>query len=142
MNQLLFTLVLAEMGLILTLLFGSPLRKLVMMGLDRSKQGRGPLVAKTVAGTMIVLFSSTVYSVIKIQKRSTEAGMINPTDEVLMAHRHLEASLVGFSLFLALMIDRLHYYINELHLLRMNLERLKLVEGIAKSRGMEENKKT
>lgn len=95
MNQLLFTLVLAEMGLILTLLFGSPLRKLVMMGLDRSKQGRGPLVAKTVAGTMIVLFSSTVYSVIKIQKRSSEAGMINPTDEVLMAHRHLEASLVG-----------------------------------------------
>ncbi|XP_059444888.1 uncharacterized protein LOC132176641 [Corylus avellana] len=126
MIQLLFTLVLAEMALILTLLFGTPLRKLVMMGLDRSKQGRGPLVAKTVAATMMVLFSSTVYSVVKIQKRSTEAGMINPTDEVLLAHRRLEASLVGFSLFLALMIDRLHYYVQELHLLRKNLERLRI----------------
>jgi B-cell receptor-associated protein 31 len=95
MIQLLFTLVLAEMALILTLLFGTPLRKLVMMGLDRSKQGRAPLVAKTVAATMMVVFSSTVYSVVKIQKRSTEAGMINPTDEVLLAHRRLEASLVG-----------------------------------------------
>jgi B-cell receptor-associated protein 31 len=95
MIQLLFTLVLAEMAVILTLMFRTPVRKLVMMGLERSKQGRGPLVAKTVAGTMMVLFSSTVYSVMKIRKRSTEAGMLNPTDEVLMARRHLEASLVG-----------------------------------------------
>ncbi|XP_062170771.1 uncharacterized protein LOC133876497 [Alnus glutinosa] len=127
MIQLLFTLVLAEMAVILILMFRTPVRKLVIMGLERSKQGRGPLVAKTVAGTMMVLFSSTVYSVMKIRKRSTEAGMLNPTDEVLMARRHLEASLVGFSLFLALMIDRLHYYIQELNLLRMGLvmERLR-----------------
>jgi B-cell receptor-associated protein 31 len=99
MIQLLFALVLAEMAVILTLLFRTPVRKLVMKGLERSKQGRGLLVAKTVTGTMIMLFSSTVHSVMKIQKRrSTETGMLNPTDEVLMARRHLEASLVGTKL--------------------------------------------
>ena len=32
------------------------------------------------------------------------------------------AEYTGFSLFLALMIDRLHYYIRELNLLRFNYE--------------------
>ncbi|XP_068309994.1 uncharacterized protein [Pyrus communis] len=118
MIQILFTLVLAEMALILSLLFRTPLRKLVIVGLDRSKQGRGPLVAKSVGGTILVFFSSTIYSVFSVQKSLSEAGFVNPTDEVLMAHRLLEASLIGFSLFLAMIIDRLHYYIKELHLLR------------------------
>ncbi|XP_004295837.1 PREDICTED: uncharacterized protein LOC101305253 [Fragaria vesca subsp. vesca] len=119
MIQVLFTIVFAEMVLILSLLFRSPLRQLVIMGLDCSKQGRGPLVAKSVGGTILVFFISTIYSVFNVhKKRSTEAGFINPTNEVLMAHRILEASLTGFSLFLALMIDRLHYYIKELYRLR------------------------
>lgn len=88
-------LVFGEMALILTLLFGTPIRKLVIMGLDRLKQGRGPLVAKTVAGTMVVLCSSTVCLIINIHKRSTETGLLNPTDEVLLAQRQLEASLLG-----------------------------------------------
>ncbi|CAN6557827.1 unnamed protein product [Malus baccata var. baccata] len=125
MNQVLFTLVLAEMALILSLLFQTPLRKLVIVGLDRSKQGRGPLVAKSVGGTILVFFSSTIYSVFSVQKRLTETGFVNPTDEVLMAHRLLEASLIGFSLFLAMVIDRLHYYIKELHLLRKRVEEVK-----------------
>lgn len=96
MIQVLFTIVFAEMVLILSLLFRSPLRQLVIMGLDCSKQGRGPLVAKSVGGTILVFFSSTIYSVFNVhKKRSTEAGFINPTNEVLMAHRILEASLTG-----------------------------------------------
>ncbi|KAM1149358.1 hypothetical protein ACFX15_029839 [Malus domestica] len=125
MILILFTLVLAEMALILSLLFRTPLRKLVIVGLDRSKQGRGPLVAKSVGGTILVFFSSTIYSVFNVQKRLSEAGFVNPTDEVLMAHRLLEASLIGFSLFLAMIIDRLHYYIKELHLLRERVEEVK-----------------
>ncbi|XP_040987457.1 uncharacterized protein LOC121235221 [Juglans microcarpa x Juglans regia] len=122
MIHLMFTLVLAEMALILTLLFRTPLRKLVMMGLDRLKQGRGRLVANTVAATMTLLFSSIIYQATIIHKRSAEASMVNPTEEVLMAQRQLEASLIGFSLFLALIIDRLYYLIKELYLLRMSLE--------------------
>ncbi|XP_034213651.1 uncharacterized protein LOC117626107 isoform X2 [Prunus dulcis] len=98
MIQILFALVLAEMALILSLLFRTPLRTLVIVGLDRSKQGRGPLVAKSVGGTVLVFFSSTLYGVFSVQKRLTEAGFVNPTDEVLMAHRLLEASLIELNL--------------------------------------------
>ena len=99
MIQLLFTLVLAEMALIMTLLFRTPLRKLVIMGLDQLKQGMGSLVAKSVAGTMAVVFVSSIYSVMKIQKRSADAGIINPTDQVLMAYRQLEVCLIGEFLY-------------------------------------------
>ena len=95
MINLLFMLVLVEIALILTLLFRTPLRPLVIMGLDRSKQGRGPLVAKSVAGTMVVVFGSAIYSAMEIRKRVKDTGMMNPTDEVLQAHRQLEASLIG-----------------------------------------------
>ncbi|GMN51629.1 hypothetical protein TIFTF001_020780 [Ficus carica] len=106
------------MALILTLMFKTPLRKLAILGLDKLKQGRGPLVMKSIGGTMVVVFVSTLYVVTRILKRSADAGgVVNPTDEVLMAQR--------FSLFLALMIDRLHYYIRELSLLRRKLEAAK-----------------
>ncbi|KAG5081679.1 hypothetical protein JHK86_005744 [Glycine max] len=71
---------------------------------------------------MCVVLSSTVYTITKIQKRSKDASIVNPTDEVLMAHRLLEAAFLGFSLFLGLVIDRQHYYIREINLLRKNLE--------------------
>ncbi|KAL1307473.1 hypothetical protein HN51_049396 [Arachis hypogaea] len=126
MIHLLFALVMIEMAFILILSFANPIRKLVIKGLDLLKQGRGPLVTKTVATTMFVVFGSTIYTITKIQKRSSESGgLINPTDEVLMAHRLLEASLMGFSLFLGLVIDRQHYYTREIFSLRKNLETAK-----------------
>ncbi|KAL9441641.1 hypothetical protein AB3S75_020190 [Citrus x aurantiifolia] len=56
------------MALILALLFGSPLRKLLILGLDKLKQGRGPLVAKSVGATVLVVLSSAVYNVVEIHK--------------------------------------------------------------------------
>ena len=44
---------------------------------------------------MLVVLGSTIYTITKIQKRSEDAGIVNPTDEVLMANRLLEASLMG-----------------------------------------------
>ncbi|PON62705.1 B-cell receptor-associated protein [Parasponia andersonii] len=93
MIQLLFILVVGEMALILTLMFRTPLRKLMILGLDQLKQGRGPLMVKSVGGTMLVVFISTLYVVMDIQKRSSDTGVINPTDEVLKAQRLLEASI-------------------------------------------------
>ncbi|XP_057460537.1 uncharacterized protein LOC130751029 isoform X2 [Actinidia eriantha] len=122
MIQVLYTLVFFEMGLILALVFRTPIRKLAVMGLDSSKQGKGPLMAKTVAGTLFVVFVSSLYSVMEIQKRAMETGSVNPTDQVLLANHMLEASLMGFCMFLGLMIDRLHYYIKELNRLRNTLE--------------------
>lgn len=95
MIRVVFNLVLTEMALILVLLFRTPFRKLIISGLDRLKQGRGPLVVKTVAATMLVLFASTLYNAAEIRRRTAEAGFLSQTDEVLMAHRLLEASMIG-----------------------------------------------
>lgn len=125
MIQPLYVAIFSEMGVILTLIFRNPLRKFVIMGLDRVKRGRGPVVVKTVAGTILVLLLSNVYSIGNMQNRKMEAGALNPTEEVLMAMQLLEASLLGFLLFLALMIDRLHHYLRELRLLRKAMEAAK-----------------
>lgn len=123
MIELLFPAILGEMAVILILLFKTPLRKLVIMGLDRLKRGTGPLVVKTVAGVIFVFMSITVYSVTEIQSRPIDS--LNPTDQILLARHMLEASLMGFLLFLLLMIDRLHHYIRELRLLRKTMEAAK-----------------
>ncbi|KAF5458328.1 hypothetical protein F2P56_022363 [Juglans regia] len=125
MIQLLYSVIVAQMALILTLLFKSPLRKLVILTLDRVKRGRGPVMVKTVGGTILIVLASSVYSMVKIQSRTMEAGVANPTDQVLMSQHMLEASLMGFMLFLSLMIDRLHHYIRELSLLRKTMEAAK-----------------
>ncbi|CAH9130819.1 unnamed protein product [Cuscuta epithymum] len=127
MIQLLFPLIFAEMALILIFVFKTPLRKLVILGLDRLKRGRGPIIVKTVAGTVLVVMISSIYNVISIRNRWIEddGGDITPTDQILLAQHLLEASLMGFSLFLALMIDRLHHYIRELRMRRKDMEVVK-----------------
>ncbi|XP_059624374.1 uncharacterized protein LOC132267269 [Cornus florida] len=135
MIQLLFALIVAEMGLIIMFVFKTPLRKLVIMTLDRLKRGRGPIVVKTVAGTVIVVMLSSAYTMMNIKNRWIEDGVVNPTDQVLMAKHLLETSLMGFSLFLALMIDRLHHYIRELRMRRKSMETVK-----KQNRGFEDGK--
>ncbi|XP_012070866.1 uncharacterized protein LOC105632986 isoform X1 [Jatropha curcas] len=125
MISALFCVVFGEISVIVTLLFRSPMRKVLMVGIDYMKRGRGQLVAKTVAATLFGVFSAILYSVMQIQKRTLESGVVNPTDEVLLAERLLEATLMGFSLFLAMMADRLHYYIKELYRVRKEVEQLK-----------------
>ncbi|KAJ8459784.1 hypothetical protein OPV22_032710 [Ensete ventricosum] len=122
MIQLLFTVLSAEVGVAVALLFKTPLRKLVILGLDRFKRGRGPVIAKTVAGTVVIVLASSLYSMAKIRSRSAEFGALTPTDQVLMSRHLLEASIMGYSLFLALIIDRLHHYIRELRGLRKSME--------------------
>ncbi|KAG1330512.1 putative B-cell receptor-associated protein 29 [Cocos nucifera] len=95
MIQLLFSLLSAEVGMVVVLLFKTPLRKLAILGLDRLKRGRGPVMVKTVAGTVLVVLASSVYSMVKIRDRSTETGFLTPTDQVLMSQNLLEASLMG-----------------------------------------------
>lgn len=89
MIELLFMLVTGEMALLLTLVFKNPLRKLLILAMDQLKQGRGPLVMKSVGGTMLVVFISILYAVLDDQKRSADG------DEVLQTHHLLEASLIG-----------------------------------------------
>lgn len=125
MIQLLFSLLFTEMALILIFVFKTPLRKLVIMGIDRAKRGRGPIVVKTVAGTLFVVMMSSLYNAVAIRNRWSQDADVNPTDQILLAKHLLEASLMGFSLFLGLMIDRLHHYIRELRIRRKSMEAVK-----------------
>ncbi|KAF5202409.1 B-cell receptor-associated protein 31-like [Thalictrum thalictroides] len=77
------------------------------MGLDRVKRGRGPIVVKTIGGTVFMVLTSSIYSMMKIQKRSLDAsaGVLNPTDQILMSKHLLEASLMGISHPLALPLN-------------------------------------
>ncbi|GFS31946.1 B-cell receptor-associated 31-like protein [Actinidia rufa] len=93
MIQLLFTAIFGEMAVILILLFKTPLRKLVIMALDRLKRGTGPLVVKTVAAVVFVMMLITVYSIREIQSRPIDS--LNPTDQILLSGHMLEASLMG-----------------------------------------------
>ncbi|XP_028785615.1 B-cell receptor-associated protein 31-like [Neltuma alba] len=121
-----FSVIAGELTVILLLLFKTPLRQVVIMSLDRLKQGRGPVVVKTVDGTLFVLFASSLYNVVSIHQRSvSDSTAVNPTDQFLMYKHLLEASAIGFALCLSLMIDRFHNYIRELRTLRNSMEAAK-----------------
>ncbi|KAL2496347.1 B-cell receptor-associated 31-like [Forsythia ovata] len=128
MLQPLFYLVFAEVFVILLLLFRTPLRKPLLLLLDKAKQGRGPVVASTAGGTLFVILVSILYNIISTQKRSTDGSPLNTTDQLILANHLLVASLLGVSLFLGLMIDRLHYYIKELRLLRKHMEAVRTLD--------------
>lgn len=99
---MLFTVIFAEVAVILLLIFKTPLRKLIIMGLDRVKRGRGPIVVKTTGGTIFVVMLSSIYSVVSIHKRwIDEDGNVTPTDQILMAQHLLEASLMGNNIFIS-----------------------------------------
>ncbi|KAL9322583.1 hypothetical protein ACSQ67_010636 [Phaseolus vulgaris] len=95
MLQLLYAVIFAQMFVIVSFLFKTPARKLVILTLDRLKRGRGPVVVKTVAATLLVVLASSLYSIAKIQRRSLDASVVNPTDQVLVSKHTLEASLMG-----------------------------------------------
>ncbi|XP_038995717.1 uncharacterized protein LOC120120026 [Hibiscus syriacus] len=114
MSQLLFMVIFSEMAVIMVLSFKTPFRKLVIMGLDRLKQGRGPVVVKTVAGTVFVVMMSSLYSVM------------------------VTKLVAGGTLFLALMIDRLHHYIKELRIRRKSMDALGKQVDLDKVKALEE----
>lgn len=95
-----------------------PLRDLVMKGLDQVKMGKGPATVKTIAGTMSVILLSSLTSIVKIQNKGAKLGTMSPMDQVLWRTHLLETSLIGFSLFLGFIIDRMHHYLRKLSRVR------------------------
>ncbi|KAE9585621.1 hypothetical protein Lal_00010126 [Lupinus albus] len=122
MLHLLYFVIFVEIFVILSFIFKTPMRKVVIIMLGKVKRGRGPVVVKTVVVTLVVVLCSSFYTMFKIKNRSTlQFGVVNPTEQVLIFKHILEASLLGFVLFLSLMIDRLHYYIRELMIQRKTM---------------------
>ncbi|XP_047333808.1 uncharacterized protein LOC124937567 [Impatiens glandulifera] len=115
MIQLLFLVLFAEAVLAFLLMVRiGPSRELVMKGLDQIKMGKGPATIKTVAGTMFVILLSNFFSIVKIQNKGFKVGTMTPMDQVLWRTNLLEASLIGFCLFLGFLIDRMHHYFGKL----------------------------
>ncbi|XP_031376283.1 uncharacterized protein LOC116192029 [Punica granatum] len=112
---LLFTLAFLEMSVVVGLLSETRMKKLLMLGLGWVKRGRGHLVVRTVAATFTMVFGSALFDVVNYRRRMSETGKrINPTYEVLITNHLLETSLMGFCLFLYMLIDRLHCYMRQL----------------------------
>lgn len=95
-----------------------PLRDLVMKSLDQVKMGKGPATVKTIAGTMSVILLSSLMNIVKIQNKGAKLGTMSPMDQVLWRTHLLEASLMGFTLFLGFLIDRMHHYLRKLNNIR------------------------
>ncbi|XP_019450082.1 PREDICTED: uncharacterized protein LOC109352525 [Lupinus angustifolius] len=121
MIQLLFLVIFAEgvMAFLLLVKIGL-LRDLVIKSLDQLKMGKGPATVKTIAGTMFVILLSNLMSIVKIQNKGAKLGTMSPMDQVLWRTHLLEASLIGFTLFLGFLIDRVHHYLQKLINLRSN----------------------
>lgn len=119
MFQLLFLALFAEgaVAFLLMLKIG-PLRELAMKTLDQLKTGKGPATMKTLACTIALIFLSSIVNILSIQKRSSKLGTVTPMDQVLWRTHVLEASLTGYILFLAFVIDRLHHYLTKLTALK------------------------
>lgn len=122
MMQLLFLVLFVE-GVVAFLLMVKigPLRELVMKALDQIKTGKGPATVKTIAGTMFVILLSNLTSILKIQNKGSKLGTMTPMDQVLWRTHLLEASLMGFSLFLGFLVDRMHHYLQKLIGLRSRI---------------------
>ncbi|MBA0764012.1 hypothetical protein Gotri_013389 [Gossypium trilobum] len=122
MIQLLFLVLFAEgvMAFLLLVKIG-PLRELVIKSLDQLKMGKGPATVKTIAGTMSAILLSSFMSILKIQNKGAKLGTMSPMDQVLWRTHLLEASLIGFTLFLGFIIDRIHHYIKKLIRLRSSV---------------------
>lgn len=122
MIQLLFLVLFAEGAAALLLMVKiGPLRELTMRGLDQLKTGKGPATMKTLACTMSVILASSITNILKIQNRGAKLGTITPMDQVLWRTHLLEASLIGYALFLGFVIDRLHHYLRKLIGLRLTV---------------------
>ncbi|CAK9163442.1 unnamed protein product [Ilex paraguariensis] len=120
MIQLLFLVLFGE-GMVAFLLMVKIglLRELVMQGLDQVKVRNGTVL--TIASVMSVILFFNFISIVKIQNKGAKVGTMTPMDQVLWRTHLLEASLVGFSLFLGFLIDRMHHYLRKLVELRTTM---------------------
>ena len=100
MLSLLFAAIGAETAVAVLLLVKTPLRKLILILLDRLKRGKGPIAVRTLAVTVFIVLVSSLHGIFKIRRRDAgEDGFVGltPTDQVLWSRRILEASLLGIS---------------------------------------------
>ncbi|KAF2292595.1 hypothetical protein GH714_025855 [Hevea brasiliensis] len=85
--------------------------------------GKGPATVKTIAGTMSVILLSSLMSIIKIQNKGAKLGTMSPRISIALYGQDcaFQFSLLGFTLFLGFIIDRMHHYLSKLIELRSSI---------------------
>ncbi|KAL4588974.1 hypothetical protein LXL04_001875 [Taraxacum kok-saghyz] len=116
MIYLLFTVLFAEMIIILLLLLKTPLREPLIDVFDASKQGKAQLVVKSIGATVFIVMMYNIYTVLEIRSCSVDSP-----NRVILVNRILEASLMGISLFLLLIMDSLHQHIKQVVMLKQTI---------------------
>lgn len=126
MITLFIAIVLMEGGVALLLMLPlPPFHKLVVKGIDILTTARASAVVRTLAGTLAIILASTISSIYKIETRISKFGSPTPADHFMLRTYLLEAFLMGFCLFLMLVISQLHHQLQEICSLKLNIETLK-----------------
>lgn len=89
----------------------------------------GPAMVRTLAVAMVVILASSLTSIMKIHSRTMHLGAVTPTDQILLKTHMLEASLMGYALFLGLVIHRLHHFLRKIGGLKATVGTLKMQAG-------------
>eukprot|EP00897_Mesotaenium_endlicherianum_P004926 jgi/Mesen1/4461/ME000227S03475 len=109
----------------------SILRKAGMAAANMFKGTVGSVVARTLAGSLVVLLIFSVYNIQQVKRRLATslsnygANSNNAADQHELLGSILEASMIAYSLVSALVIQQLHNYMRSSDLLKINVSMLK-----------------
>ncbi|KAG6551325.1 hypothetical protein Mapa_007111 [Marchantia paleacea] len=114
-----------------------PLVKTACLIVDISKTTKGSAVSKTLAATLFVLLASSIATFVKARQHMLEHHGSevhgSPAEFFMMRTAELESALSGFILLLALMINRVHFFLREASGLKLSLEVVKKQSKTAQS---------
>ncbi|CAM6083984.1 unnamed protein product [Calypogeia fissa] len=106
-----------------------PLEKLACLMMDLTQTTRGSAVTKTLGGTLFIFMASSVstYTTVKssVLREQREHGHVDQSETFVLRTAELESALSGFIMLMALMINRVHYYLRGKRGLTLQLEVLK-----------------
>ncbi|KAJ7546124.1 hypothetical protein O6H91_08G026200 [Diphasiastrum complanatum] len=99
-----------------------PLYKMARRAVDLVKTGKGTAIGLMIFATLLVMLASTIFRIRKIQKNLRKYDRTSHGDQFILKTQIQEASLMGFSLLLGVVIIRLHSYLQQIESLQLQLQ--------------------
>ncbi|MCO5571915.1 hypothetical protein L7F22_025666 [Adiantum nelumboides] len=113
-----------------------PLRTLAMKLVSVVKVGVAAIMVKILAGATVINLASTINGIHKILRRMSKMASPTSADHFILRTYLLDSFLMGTSLLLLLVINRLHNQVNQIDLLKLNVETLKKQSQAVQSKYM------
>ncbi|MCO5603392.1 hypothetical protein L7F22_057542 [Adiantum nelumboides] len=102
-----------------------PLHTLALKLVSVVKVGVAAIMMKILAGATVINLASTINGIYKILRRTSKTASPTSADHFILRTYLLDSFLMGTSLLLLLVINRLHNQVNQIDLLKLNVETLK-----------------